>query len=85
MNKEKDFTEKQMEPEKKGNKSKKFFHSARFKHGGMATAFTAGFIVVVILINVIVSDVYKRQHFQLHSFSFLLKICYKICFLSIYD
>ena len=60
MNKEKDFTEKQMEPEKKGNKSKKFFHSARFKHGGMATAFTAGFIVVVILINVIVSQLGTR-------------------------
>lgn len=38
------------EPEKGG-----FFKSAKLKHGGIATAFTAGFLVIIVLINVVVS------------------------------
>lgn len=38
------------EPEKGG-----FLKSSRLKHGGIATAFTVGFLVIVILINVVVS------------------------------
>ncbi len=34
---------------------KSIFSSSKFKHGGIATAFTAGFIVIVILVNVVVS------------------------------
>ena len=33
---------------------KEYTSSAKFRHGGISTAFTAGFIIVVILINVIV-------------------------------
>ena len=32
-----------------------FFKSSRFRHGGIATAFTAGFIVVIVLLNIVVS------------------------------
>ena len=39
---------------------KHIFASSKFKHGGMATAFTAGFIVIVILINVVVSILGER-------------------------
>lgn len=39
---------------------KNIFASSKFKHGGMATAFTAGFIVIVILINVVVSILGER-------------------------
>lgn len=47
------------EDEGTGKKKKKkdgpsFFQTEKFKHGSTATAFTAGFIVVVILLNVIV-------------------------------
>lgn len=34
---------------------KEYVSSPKFKHGGIATAFTAGFIAVVILLNVLVS------------------------------
>lgn len=39
---------------------KNIFSSSKLKHGGMATAFTAGFIVIVILINVVVSILGER-------------------------
>jgi hypothetical protein len=41
---------------KKGNKKEKpsFFKSQKFKHGGAAAAFTAGFLAIIILVNVIV-------------------------------
>lgn len=43
------------EPEKKEKKKKLLFlQSEKFKHGSIATAFTAGFIAVVVLLNVIV-------------------------------
>jgi len=53
------------EKEKSGKqKNKKSFHeylkSPKFKHGGIATAFTAGFIAIVILINVLVSILTTR-------------------------
>ena len=44
-------------PAKKAPKKKEgpsFFQSEKFKHGGTATAFTAVFIVVVVLVNVLV-------------------------------
>lgn len=44
--------EKDTEPKPHGLKA--FTASARFRHGSISTAFTAGFIAVVILINVIV-------------------------------
>jgi hypothetical protein len=48
------------EAETSGDKKKKkegpsFFQSEKFKHGSTATAFTAIFIVVIILLNVVVS------------------------------
>lgn len=50
--------------EKKKNPNKKSFgeyiKSPRFKHGGIATAFTAGFIAIVILLNVVVSILTTR-------------------------
>lgn len=46
---------------KKNRKSfKEYIKSPKFKHGSMATAFTAGFIVVVILINVVISSLTTR-------------------------
>lgn len=46
---------------KKGDSSvKKVLKSRRFKRGGMATLFTAVFVVVVILINVVVSLLSER-------------------------
>lgn len=44
------------------NKSskKKFANNPKFKHGAMATAITAGFIVVVILFNVLVGILIER-------------------------
>lgn len=33
---------------------KKYIHSTKFKHGSLSTAFSVGFIVVVVLINIIV-------------------------------
>lgn len=44
------------EPEKKVP----FFKTQKWKHGGIATAFTAGFIVLVILVNVVVSILSDR-------------------------
>lgn len=44
-------------PQQKKKKKKdgpSFFQSEKFKHGGTATAFTAGFIAVVVLVNVLV-------------------------------
>jgi ABC-2 type transport system permease protein len=38
----------------KKNRFKEYTGSQKFKHGGISTAFTAGFIIVIILINVIV-------------------------------
>lgn len=53
---EKTSSEEEEETEKKKKKKDgpSFFQSEKFKHGSTATAFTAGFIVVVILVNVIV-------------------------------
>lgn len=54
---EPDYEQKADEKKTKGNKKhsfKEFTKSAKFKHGGVSTAFTVGFIVVIILINVIV-------------------------------
>ncbi|WP_411678468.1 Gldg family protein [Caproicibacter sp.] len=53
------------EKEKKGgNKPKKdhseFFKSSKFRHGSISTAFTAGFIVVVVLVNLLVGIVGER-------------------------
>jgi len=39
---------------------KVFMKSSKFKHGGISTAFTVGFIIVVILINVIVGVLGER-------------------------
>ena len=54
--------------EKKKNKEgPSFFQSEKFKHGSTATAFTAIFIVVVVLLNVIVgilSDKYPSINFD---------------------
>jgi ABC-2 type transport system permease protein len=56
----------QQEPEehekgkKKNSRFKNYFSSQKFKHGGISTAFTAGFIVVIILINVIVGILGQR-------------------------
>lgn len=68
---EKDTAPVQQEPEKKQKKKgrmKEYFGSQRFKHGGMSTAFTAGFIVVIILINIIVGvlgDKYPSMNLDL--------------------
>ena len=45
---------------KKGKGIKKSLNSPKFKHGAMATGLTAGFIVIVILINVVVSILGER-------------------------
>ena len=45
---------------KKENVLKKVTGSRKFKRGGMATAFTAVFVVVVILVNVVVSLLSER-------------------------
>lgn len=45
---------------KKESALKKFTSSRKFKRGGMATAFTAVFVVVVILVNVVVSLLSER-------------------------
>lgn len=60
---ETDDAEPEETPQKTGKKAKKtsaFFHSEKFKHGSAATAFTAGFIAVVILLNVIVGILVDR-------------------------
>lgn len=52
---------KEEKAKKKGNSGiKKVLKSRRFKRGGMATVFTAVFVVVVILINVVVSLLSQR-------------------------
>lgn len=43
-----------------GAKIGDFFKSARFRHGGVATVFTAGFIVVIVLLNIVVSVLSDR-------------------------
>ncbi len=53
--------------EKKKKEGPSFFQSEKFKHGGTATAFTAIFIVVIVLLNVIVgilSDKYPSINFD---------------------
>ena len=51
-------------PDKKekerGRSVKKRLNSPKFKHGAVATGLTAGFIVIVILINVVVSILGER-------------------------
>ena len=41
------------EPEKPGKK--RFFQTTRFRRGGVSAVFTAGFLAIIILLNVIVS------------------------------
>lgn len=54
-------TAKDKKARKKGDSNvKKVLKSRRFKRGGMATVFTAVFVVVVILINVVVSLLSER-------------------------
>lgn len=50
------------EAKKKKDRKKfgEFLKSPKFKHGGIATAFTAGFIAIVILLNVVVSILTTR-------------------------
>ncbi|MBE6821717.1 Gldg family protein [Caproiciproducens sp. LBM24188] len=50
------------EKESKPKKSavKEYFTSTKFKRGGISTAFTAGFLVVIILLNVVVSLLGQR-------------------------
>lgn len=43
-----------------GTKVKEYTQSVRFRRGGISTAFTAGFLVVVVLINIIVSVLAQR-------------------------
>ena len=43
-----------------GTKVKEYTQSTRFRRGGISTAFTAGFLVVVVLINIIVSVLAQR-------------------------
>lgn len=54
-------TSEQEQADKKGDSNiKKVLKSRQFKRGGMATVFTAVFVVVVILINVVVSLLSER-------------------------
>ncbi|MDF1494717.1 Gldg family protein [Caproiciproducens sp. CPB-2] len=56
-------TEEPEEKKKKGRLTEKvgaYTKSTKFRRGGISTAFTAGFLVVVILINVIVSVLAQR-------------------------
>lgn len=46
--------EKKQPEQPKQHKVKEYVSSTRFKRGGISTAFTAGFLIVVILLNVIV-------------------------------
>ena len=58
---EKDKSDKDKKAKKKGTSGvKKVLKSRRFKRGGMATVFTAVFVVVIILINVVVSLLSER-------------------------
>lgn len=53
--------------EKKAKEGPSFFQSEKFKHGSSATAFTAIFIVVIVLLNVVVgilSDKYPSMNFD---------------------
>ena len=46
--------------ENKEKKGKKVFGSRRLRYGSVATALSAGFLVVIILINVIASVVMEK-------------------------
>lgn len=48
------------ETKEKGRAVKNFFTSSKFKRGSITTAFTVGFLVVIVLINVIVSILGQR-------------------------
>lgn len=64
---EENAEEKKTKGEKK-HSFKEFMKSSKFKHGGVSTAFTAGFIIVIILINVIVGvlgDKYPSMNLDL--------------------
>ena len=47
-------------PKKGSKKFSSYFHSTRFKKGGLATAFSIGFVVIIILLNVVFSLLEKR-------------------------
>lgn len=56
------------EKAEKKHRIKDYTSSSKFKHGGISTAFTAGFIVVIILINIIVGalgDKYPSMNIDL--------------------
>lgn len=55
LDKSPDLLTKSAAPKKTG-----FLRSNKFRHGGMATAFTAGFIVVILLLNMVVSLLGER-------------------------
>ncbi|MVB10906.1 ABC-type uncharacterized transport system [Caprobacter fermentans] len=60
----KEDSQKTDKEKKGGGKPKKdhseFFKSSKFRHGSISTAFTAGFIVVVVLVNILVGIVGER-------------------------
>lgn len=56
----KDKEKKKDKKEKKKGSLKARINSPKFKHGAMATGLTAGFIVIVILVNVVVSILGER-------------------------
>lgn len=47
-------------PEQKEHRAKDFFSSTKFRRGSISTAFTVGFLVVIVLINVIVGILTDR-------------------------
>ena len=56
---EKKPEEKAGRPEEKKGKApqhsmKKYFHSAKFRHGSVATAISVGFVVIIVLVNIVV-------------------------------
>ncbi|XOQ43104.1 MAG: ABC-transp-aux domain-containing protein [Clostridium sp.] len=53
-------SEKQEKKKKTEKKKTDFFKSAKFRHGSVSTAFTAGFIVVVVLVNILVGILGER-------------------------
>ena len=61
-NKQENAPEKAVKKEKKktAGKHAEFFHSNRFRHGSISTAFTAGFIAVIILLNLLVGSLVTR-------------------------
>lgn len=50
--KEENASEEKNEP--KTGKTSEFFHSQKFRHGSISTAFSIGFIIVVVLVNILV-------------------------------